>query len=1538
MLRWGELSQRQLGSGTDRNGVLSQAIPLGEAFENEEIEQMCCGSQFSVFALKNSRVYTLVNDQIERGQPELVKELTEHKIHAMDSGTAHILYVSEAGNVFFSKLQRKKRRVNAKPFSITVPRLLRDLAEMCVIQVACGNSHSLALCKDGRVFAWGQNTRGQLGLGRVGHRMLRPRCVASLAGIPVAQLAAGGAHSFALSLSGAVFGWGRNNCGQLGLGDTKVRYLPTYVKLLEWKKIIYISCGAQHTALLSKGGHVFTCGSGSYGQLGHSTTCDEIKPRIINELLGSKVSQIACGSHHTLVLVASSGKVYSFGHLGKGQLGNGRNRHRLASHPVTFLIGMPDGGGLAHATLRQSALTTAKPVRIRGAQGALPKVTTRQPANGNRTQYKTRANRKRKWGDRHSKDRVPSAQPAERKEQTSSSIATHAESNMPDCVIQPVVRRIFAGNKQGFAMCSVDVVPVSPEDQSSFIPLKRIATVEDSLLDKWNATGDEELWKNIKEEINLLFSSAASINGSFLETSNDDHFKTSTASSGVDMSALTVWFEKLGKNPRLLQEVTTAVENKLIPSLTPSPVAVEALRVYLVLPELIDIQPEQSKVVGLTSLLSSAIASLEGNHLETLESWWSHLNEFFLEKLVTIYRSASYQLLRQTSSQQKEFPDELCNCLSILQRLYKVASSASFQIPENSFYIAAAEVFGDTLISCKALLQLIPYPCIFNMETKLKIFKILSHLQIRKGEIVDELITFGNNGIIGDPMEDAHLPSLEIHPATETADGNTNACNDDTDISTGITDASIGNIYASNCNVDMSAGVTHTGSIDTPTGNTDTPTGNTDTPTGNTDNPTGNTDNPTGNTDTPTGNTDTPTGNTDNPTGNADNPTGNTDTTTGNTDTPIGNTDTPTGNTDTPTGNTDNPTGNTITPTGNTDNPTGNTITPTGNTDNPTGNTDTTTGNTDTPTGNTDTPTGNTDNPTGNADNPTGNTDTTTGNTDTPIGNTDTPTGNTDTPTGNTDTPIGDTDTPTGNTDTPTGNTDALTRNIYISAGITDASTGSTDALTENIDPGNIGIAAQNVDISNENTDDFTGINRTSTGNLVAPNGNSDASTRDNVNLDEISTEGFCHYGDARDENCCTSNEDYYNFDEDDEDYYDSDEDYYNSDEDCYNSLVDYFDPHEETIFDHFFNPDVMALFEILASFQPKCHLFVDRTEILQNTLTQLRSCNDRQLRGSFKVCFKDESAFDYGGVSQEFFSVITEKLCTQPKTLKIYEESRLVWFPEWNPEIDDIFRLMGILCWLAVFHGFVADFHFPLALYKKLLNVKPTLDDLKDLSPTLGRNLQELLNYEDDDIEDIFCFNFTVGREMIDGTITEHELIPDGKNIPVNRQNRKQFVDCYVDYIFNTSVEKHFKAFSDGFRLAFPLPVVDLFLPVELMALIHGESKYDWQLLAEGTKYIGYSETDKIIVNFWEMFHGLTEEEKKRFLVFLTCCDRVPVGGMRSLRIVIHRDVRDEPDLYFPAAHTCSKTLDLPEYSSMEVLRERFLRAIGCSRVFGIQ
>uniref|UniRef100_A0A3Q2QXT1 Uncharacterized protein n=1 Tax=Fundulus heteroclitus TaxID=8078 RepID=A0A3Q2QXT1_FUNHE len=183
------------------------------------------------------------------------------------------------------------------------PWLWLEVSLLCVLvahgllpPVCLRRSPSLRVSPGGQIFSWGQNRYGQLGLGLTGQSISTPQLVQSLQGIPFAQLSAGGAHSFALTLSGAVFGWGCNKFGHLTLiWSFPDRCFPALLKSLRSQSVIYVSCGEDHTAVLTKEGGVFTFGAGGYGQLGHNSTNHEINPRKVFELMGNVVTQIACG-------------------------------------------------------------------------------------------------------------------------------------------------------------------------------------------------------------------------------------------------------------------------------------------------------------------------------------------------------------------------------------------------------------------------------------------------------------------------------------------------------------------------------------------------------------------------------------------------------------------------------------------------------------------------------------------------------------------------------------------------------------------------------------------------------------------------------------------------------------------------------------------------------------------------------------------------------------------------------------------------------------------------------------------------------------------------------------------------------------------------------------------------------------------------------------------------------------------------------------------------------------------------------------------
>ncbi|XP_056137440.1 probable E3 ubiquitin-protein ligase HERC3 isoform X2 [Lampris incognitus] len=322
MFSWGEDTGHCFGVKT-RSGSNSARTEHGITFSHlkSQIKDVSASGRLVAF-LKGDGSVRVIRSREEadgrtvRGRPKNVNH--KEKIRAVGCGDDTAILLSENGNIL----------------SLDSSHVLRPmLPHIQVNQVACGNHHSLTLTKDGQVYVWGRDTCGQLGLGKGNPNTVPPTHLKCLSAVPVVQICAGGEHSFSLTLSGAVLGWGKNSCGQLGLGDTTDRNIPTPAHYLTTKKTVYITCGEDHTATLTKDGTVFTFGSGQHGQLGHNSLQNELRPRLVVELLGAKGRKIACGRHHTLVLTDSK-KVYSFGLGEQGQLGRGAAGNQSVPLPV----------------------------------------------------------------------------------------------------------------------------------------------------------------------------------------------------------------------------------------------------------------------------------------------------------------------------------------------------------------------------------------------------------------------------------------------------------------------------------------------------------------------------------------------------------------------------------------------------------------------------------------------------------------------------------------------------------------------------------------------------------------------------------------------------------------------------------------------------------------------------------------------------------------------------------------------------------------------------------------------------------------------------------------------------------------------------------------------------------------------------------------------------------------------------------------------------------------------------------------------------
>jgi hypothetical protein len=152
-----------------------------------------------------------------------------------------------------------------------------------------------------------------------------------------------------------------------------------------------------------------------------------------------------------------------------------------------------------------------------------------------------------------------------------------------------------------------------------------------------------------------------------------------------------------------------------------------------------------------------------------------------------------------------------------------------------------------------------------------------------------------------------------------------------------------------------------------------------------------------------------------------------------------------------------------------------------------------------------------------------------------------------------------------------------------------------------------------------------------------------------------------------------------------------------------------------------------------------------------------------------------------------------------------------------------------------------------------------------------------------------------------------------------------------------DVSIDPQFKAFEVGFRKVIDGFSMNLFEAKELELLICGSHTLDFDELERGSVYDdGYDENSQAIHNFWEIVKSYDETEKKLFLKFVSGSDRSPIEGLSKLKLVISKNGDDNSRL--PSAHTCFNHLLLPEYSSIDIMREKLNYAITQAEGFGLR
>lgn len=320
------------------------------------------------------------------------------------------------------------------------------------------------------------------------------------------------------------------------------------------------------------------------------------------------------------------------------------------------------------------------------------------------------------------------------------------------------------------------------------------------------------------------------------------------------------------------------------------------------------------------------------------------------------------------------------------------------------------------------------------------------------------------------------------------------------------------------------------------------------------------------------------------------------------------------------------------------------------------------------------------------------------------------------------------------------------------------------------------------------------------------------------------------------------------------------------------------------------------------------------------------------------------EAGIDGGGVSKEFLSELLKAgfdpmrgFFKSTKDHELYPNpSAKVLFSSFPEGYEIHFEFLGKMLGKAIFEKVMVELPFASFFLAKILARHNPSDvdwhNLASLDPVLYKNLVYLKNYKGD-VADL-NLDFTITNNELDEREVV-ELKPGGSKIPVNKDNKVEYVHLVADYRLNKQIRAQCAAFKKGLSQLIDLDWLRMFDPRELQILISGAPTLidmeDWK---RHTVYAnGYSDDSEVILTFWRVASNMDEVHKRKLLKFATSCSNPPLLGFRDLYPQF--TIAPSEGTRLPTASTCMNLLKLPECRDENVMRSKLLYAIDSNSGF---
>ncbi|XP_066994662.1 E3 ubiquitin-protein ligase Su(dx) isoform X2 [Anabrus simplex] len=350
----------------------------------------------------------------------------------------------------------------------------------------------------------------------------------------------------------------------------------------------------------------------------------------------------------------------------------------------------------------------------------------------------------------------------------------------------------------------------------------------------------------------------------------------------------------------------------------------------------------------------------------------------------------------------------------------------------------------------------------------------------------------------------------------------------------------------------------------------------------------------------------------------------------------------------------------------------------------------------------------------------------------------------------------------------------------------------------------------------------------------------------------------------------------------------------------------------------------------------------VTRQTLFEDSYHQIMRLPAYEMRRRLYIIFRGEEGLDYGGVSREWFFLLSHEVLNPMYCLFEYANKNnysLQINPASyvNPDHLLYFKFIGRFIAMALYHGRFIYSGFTMPFYKRMLNKKLTMKDIESIDPEFYNSLVWI---KDNNIDECGLeLFFSVDFEIL-GQVIHHELKESGDKVKVTEENKEEYMRLMTEWRMTRGIEDQTKAFLDGFNEVVPLEWLKYFDERELELMLCGMQEIDVDDWQRNAIYRHYTRNSKQVAWFWQFVRSADSEKRARLLQFVTGTCRVPVGGFAELmgsngpqRFCIEKVGKDT---WLPRSHTCFNRLDLPPYKSYDQLVEKLNYAIEETEGFG--